>query len=170
MYSDVTTSHRNFPARASLLILSTKDAPPRRRYLTLMPGYLFSKLLSMLPTIAPPVSVPYQTTSPSFFACSIDGELCCAPAGFARAREMTSDGTIIMRRRYAMKSSLPRRWGICSVLVGYPIASISAGCKRLISAVLEVCSNVDSRYGQGLCRSKCSSTEVIDHETSRKRR
>ena len=66
MYSDVTESHKYFPARASLLIRSTNDAPPRRRYLTLMPEYLLSNDLIMLLTIDPPVRVPYQTTSPSF--------------------------------------------------------------------------------------------------------
>src|SRR6266550_6308307 len=168
MYSDVTTSHRNFPARASLLILSTKDAPPRRRYLTLMPGYLFSKLLSMLPTIAPPVSVPYQTTSPSFFACSIDGEFCCAPAKFARARQMTSDGTIIMRRRYAMKTPFRVDEASAARFVGYPITSMSVECKRQFQPRW-LCSNIDSSYGQGLCKLHAA-TEVIGHETSRRLR
>src|SRR5581483_8590584 len=60
MYSEVATSQRNRPARASLRIRSTNEAPPRRRYLTLTPGYLLSKDLSRLPTMAPPVSVPYR--------------------------------------------------------------------------------------------------------------
>src|SRR3989442_14930739 len=78
MYSAVATSHRYFPLRASLLILSTSPAPPRRRYLTLMEGYLFSKTPMIRPTIEPPVNVPYQMTSPSFFAFSTAEEFCCA--------------------------------------------------------------------------------------------
>ena len=61
-----TTSHRNLPARASLLILSTKRCAAEAKVFDPDAGIFVFKLLSMLPTIAPPVSVPYQTTSPSF--------------------------------------------------------------------------------------------------------
>ena len=70
MYSEVTTSQKNFPARASVLILSKNPAPPRRRYLILVLGFLVLKVLRIRLTIEPPVKVPYQTTSPSFFALS----------------------------------------------------------------------------------------------------
>src|SRR5216684_341286 len=80
LYSAVAMSQRNFPARDSLLTLSINPAPPRRRYLTLMKGYLLSKVPMMRPTIEPPVRVPYQITSPSFFAFSRDGEVCWAVA------------------------------------------------------------------------------------------
>src|SRR6516165_12793122 len=83
MYSAVATSHRYFPARDSLLILSINPAPPSRRYLTLMKGYLPSKVPMILPTIDPPVSVPYQITSPSFFVFSRE-EVCCAVAMLER--------------------------------------------------------------------------------------
>src|SRR5437870_1017882 len=83
MYSAVATSHRYFPLRASLLILSISPAPPRRRYLTLMKGYLLSKVPMILPTMEPPVRVPYQMTSPSFLAFSRE-EVGCAVAMLER--------------------------------------------------------------------------------------
>src|SRR5581483_11187105 len=99
------------------------EAPPRRRYLTLTPGYLLSKDLSRLPTMAPPVSVPYQTTSPSFFAGS--REPGCAPIRLGETSETISSGRIIIRRRQAMIGSL-RVEGLC----GTGISPLQRRCKR----------------------------------------
>src|SRR4030095_10962149 len=95
MYSAVTTSHKYFPLRASLRILSISPAPPSRRYFTLMEGYLSSKLFRIRPTIDPPVSVPYQTTSPSFFAFSTDEGVCWANATGVSSKEITRADAII---------------------------------------------------------------------------
>src|SRR6266536_4553075 len=86
MYSAVATSQKNLPARASLLILSISPAPPMRRYLTLMGGYLSSNALIILATIVPPVREPYQISSPSFVAFTVLGRLDCARASTVKAR------------------------------------------------------------------------------------
>src|SRR5499426_2243152 len=95
MYSAVTTSQRYFPLRASLRIRSIRPAPPSRRYLTLMEGYLSSKLFRIRPTIDPPVRVPYQTTSPSFFAFSTDGGVGWVHAAGVTSGEITRADAIM---------------------------------------------------------------------------
>src|SRR5262245_4053409 len=104
MYSAVTTSQRYFPLRASLRIRSIRPAPPSRRYFTLMEGYLSSKLFRIRPTIDPPVSVPYQTTSPSFFAFSTDEGICWANVTGVSSKEITRADAIMKTLKICMKA------------------------------------------------------------------
>jgi hypothetical protein len=55
----------------------------------LIKGYLLSNAPVIRPTIDPPVKVPYQTTSASFLAFSIESVLCCALTMLSRVSQRT---------------------------------------------------------------------------------
>src|SRR5262249_52223687 len=94
-----------FPTPRLAAYSFNKAGAAEPRYLTLMEGYLSSKLFRIRPTIDPPVRVPYQTTSPSFFAFSTDGGVCWANAAGVTSGDITRANAIMKTIKICTKGS-----------------------------------------------------------------